>query len=97
MIFPLVFAYRMDPAQGTKLVFEVLPTLFAELPGGRVIGTSFFLLLIFAALTASLAGIEPLVAWLEQRRGFSRPMAAARRHTRIRHYSRPAAASISQS
>ena len=76
MIFPLVFAYGMDPAQGTELVFEVLPTLFAEMPGGRLIGTLFFLLLIFAALTPSLAGIEPLVAWLEQRRGFSRPMAA---------------------
>jgi NSS family neurotransmitter:Na+ symporter len=76
MIFPLVFAYGMNPAQGTELVFEVLPTLFAEMPGGRAIGTLFFLLLIFAALTPSLAGIEPLVAWLEQRRGFSRPMAA---------------------
>jgi NSS family neurotransmitter:Na+ symporter len=76
MIFPLVFAYGMDPAQGTELVFEVLPTLFAEMPGGRLIGTLFFLLLILAALTPSLAGIEPLVAWLEQRRGFGRPMAA---------------------
>jgi NSS family neurotransmitter:Na+ symporter len=76
MIFPLVFAYGMDPAQGTELVFEVLPTLFAEMPGGRIIGTLFFLLLIFAALTPSLAGIEPLVAWLQQRRGFSRPKAA---------------------
>ena len=75
MIFPLVFAYGMDPAQGTELVFEVLPTLFAEMPGGRVIGTLFFVLLIFAALTPSLAGIEPLVAWLQQRRGLSRPMA----------------------
>jgi len=76
MIFPLVFAYGMDPAQGMELVFEVLPTLFAEMPGGRVIGTLFFLLLVFAALTPSLAGIEPLVAWLEQGRGFSRTMAA---------------------
>ena len=76
MIFPLVFAYGMDPAQGTELVFEVLPTLFAEMPGGRFIGTLFFLLLIFAALTPSLAGIEPLVAWLEQRRGLGRPTAA---------------------
>lgn len=76
MIFPLVFAYHMNPAQGTELVFEVLPTLFAEMPGGQIIGTLFFLLLIFAALTPSLAGIEPVVAWLEQRRGFSRPLAS---------------------
>jgi NSS family neurotransmitter:Na+ symporter len=75
IIFPLVFRYGMDPAQGTELVFEVLPTLFAEMPAGRLIGTLFFLLLVFAALTPSLAGFEPLVAWL-QRRGLSRPLAA---------------------
>lgn len=77
MIFPLVFAYGMDPAEGVALVFEVLPTAFAEMPGGRIVGTLFFFLLIFAALTPSLAGIEPLVAWLEQRRGLSRSAAAA--------------------
>lgn len=76
MIFPLVFGYGMDPAQGTELVFEVLPTAFAEMPGGRVVGTLFFLLLIFAALTPSLAGFEPIVAWLQQGFGFSRAIAA---------------------
>ena len=75
MIFPLVFGYGMDPAGGNELVFDVLPTLFAEMPGGRLIGTLFFLLLVFAALTPSLAGIEPVVAWLQQR-GLSRPAAA---------------------
>ena len=76
MIFPLVFGYGLDPAQGTELVFRVLPTAFAEMPGGRLVGTLFFLLLVFAALTPSLAGIEPMVAWLEQRCRFSRPKAS---------------------
>jgi NSS family neurotransmitter:Na+ symporter len=71
-VFPLVFRYGMDPAQGAALVFDVLATVFAEMPGGRIIGTLFFLLLVFAALTPSLACIEPLVAWLQQRGGFSR-------------------------
>ncbi len=75
MIFPLVFGYGMDPAGGNELVFDVLPTLFAEMPGGRLIGTLFFLLLVFAALTPSLAGIEPIVAWLQQR-GLTRSAAA---------------------
>jgi neurotransmitter:Na+ symporter, NSS family len=57
-------------------VFRVLPTAFAEMPGGRLVGTLFFLLLVFAALTPSLAGIEPMVAWLEQRRRCSRPKAS---------------------
>jgi len=75
MIFPLVFRFHMDPAGGPALVFEVLPTAFALMPGGRVIGTIFFVLLIFAALTPSLACFEPVVAWL-QGRGLRRGPAA---------------------
>ncbi len=67
MIFPLVFGYGMNPAHGPELVFEVLPRAFAEMPGGRLIGTLFFLLLVLAALTPAIATIEPIVAWLMQR------------------------------
>jgi NSS family neurotransmitter:Na+ symporter len=45
------------------------------MPGGRLIGTLFFVLLSFAALTPSIAGIEPLVAWLEQRHRMRRAAA----------------------
>ncbi len=75
MVFPLVFRYGMNPAQGPELVFEVLPTAFAEMPGGRLIGTLFFVLLALSALTPSIAGLEPLVAWLEQRARLRRPVA----------------------
>ena len=76
-IFPLVFHYGMNPAAGTELVFDVLATVFAQMPGGRVFGTLFFLLLVFAALTPSMAGLEPLIAWLQQRRGLTRGRAVA--------------------
>jgi NSS family neurotransmitter:Na+ symporter len=76
LVFPLVFRYHMDPAGGPALVFDVLPTLFAFMPAGRVVGTVFFVLLIFAALTPMLACFEPLVGWLGAR-GWSRPWAAA--------------------
>jgi NSS family neurotransmitter:Na+ symporter len=72
MVFPLVFGYGMDPAQGSQLVFEVLPRAFVEMPGGRAIGTLFFLLLVLAALSPSIACVEPSVAWLIQRWGLSR-------------------------
>ena len=75
LVFPLVFRYGMDPAAGPALVFDVLPTAFAEMPAGRLIETSFFLLLVLAALTPSLAAFEPVVAWLEQR-GLRRDSAA---------------------
>lgn len=76
-IFPLVFAYGMDPAQGSQLVFEVLPRVFIEMPAGQLIGTLFFLLLVLAALMPSVASFEPVVAWLVQRRGMSRVKSVA--------------------
>jgi NSS family neurotransmitter:Na+ symporter len=76
MVFPLVYRYGLNPAQGPDLVFNVLPVVFAEMPGGRVVGTLFFLLLILAALTPTIAGMEPLVAWLQQR-GLSRARSVA--------------------
>jgi NSS family neurotransmitter:Na+ symporter len=76
VVFPLVFRYHLDPEQGPKLVFEVLPAAFAEMPGGRLFGTLFFTLLGLAALTPAIACIEPAVAWLEGR-GVRRRWAAS--------------------
>jgi NSS family neurotransmitter:Na+ symporter len=45
------------------------------MPAGQLVGTLFFLLLVLAALTPTIAGLEPVVAWLQQRRGYSRPKA----------------------
>jgi neurotransmitter:Na+ symporter, NSS family len=75
MIFPLVFAYGMNPAQGPALVFDVLPRVFTEIPGGRIIGTLFFLLLVLAATTPSIALLEPVAAWLMRRRSVGRSTA----------------------
>ncbi len=67
LVFPLVFRYGMNPAQGITLVFDVLPTVFAEMPGGRLLGTLFFVLLVFAAFTPTIAILEPIIAWLIER------------------------------
>ena len=79
-IFPLVFHYGLDPAGGPQLVFEVLPVAFAEMPGGRVIGTLFFALLILAAFTPSVGLLEPWIAWLVERGRMRRPIAACLCH-----------------
>jgi NSS family neurotransmitter:Na+ symporter len=76
LVFPLVFRFQMSPAGGPALVFDVLPTAFAVMPGGRLIGSIFFVLLILAALTPTLAAFEPVVAWL-QARGLRRGVAAS--------------------
>jgi len=64
MIFPAVFTYGVDPAQGPTLAFAALPEVFQVMPGGRWIATAFFLLLFIAALTSSVALLEVPVAWV---------------------------------
>ena len=76
IIFPLVFRYGLNPAQGPELVFQVLPVAFAEMPGGRIVGTLFFALLILAALTPSVGLLEVPIAWLSERAGLRRAHAA---------------------
>lgn len=77
VVFPLVFRFGMDPAQGPELVFVVLPAVFAEMPGGTLVGATFFVMLVVAALTPSLAGFETVVSWLEDRWHVARPKAVA--------------------
>jgi neurotransmitter:Na+ symporter, NSS family len=63
MIFPLVYKYGLNPAQGADLVFNVLPTAFAEMPGGRMIGTLFFLLLVLAAASVWVLGVGSVLSF----------------------------------
>lgn len=63
-IFPLVFANGLDPGEGPGLVFVTLPLAFGSMSGGSAVGGLFFLLLVFAALTSSIAAIEPMVLWV---------------------------------
>jgi len=67
MIFPIVFANGLDPAEGPGLIFKTLPTAFVGMPGGAVFGALFFVLLAFAAITSIIAIIEPMVAYAEDR------------------------------
>lgn len=74
-IFPLAFRHGIDPAEGPGLVFNALPLAFEAMPGGRVFGTLFFLLLVLAALGSAIALVEPAVAWAIERRGLTRQRA----------------------
>ena len=59
------------------LGFTVLPQVFDLMPGGRVIGTIFFLLLFLAAITSSLSMLQPAIALLEEGLGFGRKLSVA--------------------
>jgi NSS family neurotransmitter:Na+ symporter len=76
VIFPAVFSFGLDPAQGTGLTFVVLPQVFAQLPGGGLVGAAFFLLLAIAALTSMVSLLEVPVAYAMQRWGWSRQRAS---------------------
>ncbi|MEM9102601.1 MAG: sodium-dependent transporter [Pseudomonadota bacterium] len=75
-IFPIVFAYGLEPGQGPGLIFVTLPLAFSQMPGGLIIGALFFLMLVFAAFTSAISLIESSVAWLVERTGLSRSKAA---------------------
>ena len=64
VIFPLVFANGLDPADGPGLVFITLPLAFGHMAGGTFFSTLFFVLLSFAAWTSAISLMEPAVAWL---------------------------------
>lgn len=74
-IFPIVFAQGLEPASGHGLIFETLPIAFAQIPGGSVVATLFFVFLTVAALTSTISILEPVVEYLEQKRSLSRPQA----------------------
>ena len=72
VIFPIVFGNGLDPAEGPGLVFQVLPLAFGGMAGGSFFGTLFFVLLAFGALTSAISLMEPAVAWVVERFGFTR-------------------------
>ena len=77
VIFPLVFANGLAPGEGPGLIFVTLPIAFGNMPAGSLFGAVFFLLLLFAAITSSIAIMEPAVAWVEEQRGLNRKTSAA--------------------
>ncbi len=65
-IFPLVFAYGLDPSGGPGLIFQTLPLAFGQMPGGQLFGSVFFVLLITAALSSCLGLAEGVTNWLDE-------------------------------
>ena len=61
-IFPVVFSFGLEPAEGPGLLFIVLPTVFAQLPFGELFLSLFFILFLFATLTSSFSLLEIIVA-----------------------------------
>ncbi|MCP3761547.1 sodium-dependent transporter [Domibacillus sp. A3M-37] len=61
-IFPAVFAFGLEPAEGPGLLFVVLPAVFAQMPFGELFLFMFLLLFLFATLTSSFSLLEIITA-----------------------------------
>ena len=76
MIIPAVFAFSSgDPSAlkaGPSLMFITIPKVFDSMGLGTVIGIAFFLLVLFAALTSSIALTESAVSTLQDELHWSR-------------------------
>ena len=76
MIIPAVFAFSGgDPdtlQAGPALMFITIPKVFASMGLGTVVGVLFFLLVLFAAVTSSIALTESAVSTFEDELGWSR-------------------------
>ena len=76
-IFPIVFAYDLNPGEGPGLIFVTLSTAFAAMPGGSIVASLFFAMLLFAAITSSISMLETMTARACEVRSMTRPLAAS--------------------
>ena len=77
IIFPALFTYSNGQSTaassyGPPLIFQVLPNIFANMPGGRIWGCLFFLFLSFAALSTVFAVFENIIAMVKDLTGLKR-------------------------
>ena len=76
IIFPAVFSFGMSPIQGPALVFEILPSIFAQMPGAKIWSILFFLLLFLASLSSTISMSEVSIAFFTEEKKMSRTKAS---------------------
>ena len=66
IIFPFVFSSGIETQGGAGLIFEVFPKIFENLGNttGIIVGSTFFILLSFAAITSTVSLLEVPVSYL---------------------------------
>ncbi len=74
MVIPAVFAFsgKENLSAGPGLMFMTLPKVFNSMPMGGIIGTIFFVLVFFAALTSSISLMETIVSIIRDKTGWNR-------------------------
>lgn len=79
MIIPAVFAFSGGNenalGQGPGLMFITLPKIFSVMPGGSFVGSAFFIMVLFAALTSAISLMETIVSIFQDKLKMSRKVA----------------------
>ena len=75
-IFPIVFAFGLEARSGPGLLFVSMTTAMAQKTFGGLLGGIIFILASLAALSSSIAQMEPAVAWLKEHFSINRFLAA---------------------
>ena len=76
-LIPACIAMGLDPASGSMLIYEVIPTLLSRIPAGRIVGVLLFVAIFFAGFSTAIAQTEVAVAtfandlnWGRKKAGF---------------------------
>jgi len=78
IIFPACFTYNTEVGAGPALLFDTMATVFNKMGpvAGRIMGSLFFLFMVFAAFSTILAVFENILACVREKTGWSRPKGA---------------------
>ena len=76
IIFPACFAFGIQPDAGPSLIFQTLPNVFANMAGGRVWGSLFFVFMTFASFSTVIAVFQNLMAACQENFGWSKKKTA---------------------
>lgn len=72
VFFGVAESARIASQGSFDLGFHAMPLALEQMPGGRVFGGMWFLLLFFAGITSSVAMLQPTIALLREDFGFAR-------------------------
>ena len=73
IVIPACFAFGTNPGDGGPgLLFMTLPQVFNSMPAGNIIGTLFFVFMVFAAMSTVVAVFENIISFGEELFGWSR-------------------------
>ncbi|MFQ5767522.1 MAG: sodium-dependent transporter [Acidobacteriota bacterium] len=92
ILFPVLFSFGMSSQAGPGLVFKSMPIAFGQMAGGSLLGVTFFILLLFAALTSAISLLEVVVATFIDQMGWGRRKATLVLGTAIFLFGLPSAA-----